>query len=167
MLQSTGATHAALINSSTTGTFVSLELALSSKEISETIKLQLFGSTLATSGLITHHHSDVISLANSLKFPVDLLLHDVNPDIDWKSMTMTFETEDAQLAASFSLKSRPALTVKEVVDEDCSEPINPESIHLPILVDLIGRKSVSTPPNPPAPQANPTPSHATPSEQPS
>ncbi|KAG6857945.1 hypothetical protein C0995_003965, partial [Termitomyces sp. Mi166 len=95
-----------------------------------------------------------------------LWLHDANPDIDWKSMTITLKTRDAQLTASFSLKSRPALTIKEVTDEDCPEPTNSESIHQPILVDLKEGKSVSTPPNPLSPQANPTPSHATPSEQP-
>ncbi|KAG6885656.1 hypothetical protein C0995_009125 [Termitomyces sp. Mi166 len=169
-----------LINSGATGTFVSSELALSGKKISEVIELQLFDGTLATFGLITHHHSNVISLTNGLKFPVDLLvtqlhctmpiilgllwLHDANPDTDWKSMTITFETRDAQLAASFSLKSRPALTIKEVTNEDCPEPTNSESIHQPILVDLKEEKSVSTP-NPLSPQANPTPSHATPSEQ--
>ncbi|KAG6870954.1 hypothetical protein C0995_009421, partial [Termitomyces sp. Mi166 len=36
----------------------------------------------------------------------------------------------------------------------------------PILVDLKEKKSVSTPLNPPSPQANPTPSHATLLEQP-
>ncbi|KAG6859564.1 hypothetical protein C0995_007255 [Termitomyces sp. Mi166 len=167
MLQSTGATHAALINSGATGTFVSSELALLDKEIGEPIEVQLFDGTPATSGLITHHHSDVISLANSLKFPVNLQvtqlhhampiilglpwLHDANPDIDWKSMTMTFETKEAQLAASFSLKSRLTPTIKEVVNEDFLEPTNPESIHQPILVDLKGGKSVSTLPNPPSP----------------
>ncbi|KAG6900148.1 hypothetical protein C0995_004156 [Termitomyces sp. Mi166 len=182
MLQSTSATHAALINSGATGTFVSSELALPGKEISKLIELQLFDGTPATSELITHHHSDVISLSNSLKFPVNLLvtqLHrampiilglpwlcDANSDIDWKSMAMTFETRDAQLAASFFLKSRPGLTIKEVANEDYSEPSNPESIHQPILVNFKGGKSVSTPPNPLSPQANPTSSHATPSEQP-
>ncbi|KAG6901117.1 hypothetical protein C0995_000429 [Termitomyces sp. Mi166 len=170
MLQSTGTTHAALINSGATGTFISSELALPSKEISELIELQLFDSTPAASGLITHHHFDIISLANTLDFPVDLLvtqlhcttpiildlpwLHDANSNIDWKLMTMTFKVRDAQLATSFSLKSRSAPTIKEVINEDCSEPPNPEFIHPPILVDLKGEKSVSTPPNPPSPQAN-------------
>ncbi|KAG6859558.1 hypothetical protein C0995_007295 [Termitomyces sp. Mi166 len=68
-----------------------------------------------------------------------------------------FETGDAQLAASFSLKSRPTLTIKEVVGEDCSEPTNPESFHQPILVDLKGgEKSKWTPTrdaqNPPPPE---------------
>ncbi|KAG6871652.1 hypothetical protein C0995_001772 [Termitomyces sp. Mi166 len=77
---------------------------------------------------------------------------------------MTFEARDAQLTASFS-KSRSTLTIQEVIDEDCPEPPNPESIHQPILVDLKREESVSTPPNPPSSQANPIPSHATPSEQ--
>ncbi|KAG6886658.1 hypothetical protein C0995_006093 [Termitomyces sp. Mi166 len=77
-----------------------------------------------------------------------------------------FEAKDAQLTASFSLKSRSTLTIKEVINKDCSELLNPESIHQLILVDLNGEESVSTPPNPPSPQANPIPSHATPLEQP-
>ncbi|KAG6901181.1 hypothetical protein C0995_015722, partial [Termitomyces sp. Mi166 len=64
MLQLTGTTYTALINSGTKGTFVSSELALSGKEIGEPIKLQLFNNTPATSELIIHHHSDIISLAN-------------------------------------------------------------------------------------------------------
>ncbi|KAG6901019.1 hypothetical protein C0995_002122, partial [Termitomyces sp. Mi166 len=72
---------------------------------------------------------------------------------------------DAQLAASFSLKSRSTLTIEEVINEDCLKPPNPESIHQPILVDLKEEESISTPPNPPSPQANPIPSYATPSEQ--
>ncbi|KAG6859806.1 hypothetical protein C0995_003698 [Termitomyces sp. Mi166 len=137
MLQSTGTTYATLIDSSTTGTFVSLEIALPSKEIGEPIKLQLFDSTPATSGLITHHHFNIISLANGLNFPVNLL----------------------------ATQLHRAMPIILVVDEDCLKPPNPESIHQPILVDLKEEKSVSTPPNPPSPQANPIPSHATPSEQ--
>ncbi|KAG6871932.1 hypothetical protein C0995_014746 [Termitomyces sp. Mi166 len=145
MLQSTSATYAALINSGATGMFVSSELALSGKEIGEPIELQLFDSTLTTSGLITYHHSNIISLANSLEFSVDLLitqlhctmpiilgllwLHDANPDIDWKSMAMMFEIKSAQLVASCSLKSRLALTVEKVINEDCLGPTNPESVH--------------------------------------
>ncbi|KAG6887499.1 hypothetical protein C0995_014830 [Termitomyces sp. Mi166 len=163
MLQLTGATHAALIDSGTTSTFVSLELALSSKEIGESIELQLFDSIPTASELVTYHHSDILSLANSLNFPVDL--QNANPDIDWKLMTMTFEAEYAQLAASFPLKSRFTLTIEEVIDEDCIEPPNPESTHQSILVDLKREESISTPPNPLSPQAKPIPLHATPSEQ--
>ncbi|KAG6860204.1 hypothetical protein C0995_014375 [Termitomyces sp. Mi166 len=162
-----GQLHSSLARSFTievTGTFVSLELALPREEIGELIKLQLFNSTPTTSGLITHHHSNIISLANGLNFPVNLLvtqlhnampiilglpwLHDANSDIDWKSMTMTFEAGNAQLAASFFLKSRSALIIKEAIDKDCPKPPNPESIHQPIL-------------------ANPIPSHTTSLEQPS
>ncbi|KAG6901095.1 hypothetical protein C0995_000809 [Termitomyces sp. Mi166 len=78
---------------------------------------------------------------------------------------MLFEAEDAQLAASFSLKFRSAPTVEEVIDEDCPEPSNPESIHQSILMDFNREKSVSTPPNSLSPQANPILSHATTSEQ--
>ncbi|KAG6901041.1 hypothetical protein C0995_001644 [Termitomyces sp. Mi166 len=66
---------------------------------------------------------------------------------------MTFEAKDAQLAASFSLKSRSTPTIKEAINEG-PKPPNPESIHQPILMDLKGGKS-----------ANPIPSHATPLEQ--
>ncbi|KAG6871365.1 hypothetical protein C0995_005403, partial [Termitomyces sp. Mi166 len=169
MLQSTGATHAVLINNGTTVTFVSLELALPGKEIGKPIELQLFDGIPATSGLITHHHSDILSLANGLEFPVNLLVTQLHCAmliiLDWKSITMTFKTRDAQLTASFSLKARPALTIKGVVDEDFPEPTNSESIHQPILVDFKEKKSVSTLPNPPFPQANPIPSYATSLEQ--
>ncbi|KAG6887317.1 hypothetical protein C0995_016187, partial [Termitomyces sp. Mi166 len=143
MLQSTSTTHAALIDSSATGTFVSLELALPSKEIGKLIKLQLFDSTFATSGLITHHHSDVISLANGLDSLVDLLvtrlyrtmsiilgllwLHDANPNIDWKLMTIMFKAEDAQLTASFFLKSRSTPPSKKLLMRITQSPptLNP------------------------------------------
>ncbi|KAG6887874.1 hypothetical protein C0995_012079, partial [Termitomyces sp. Mi166 len=72
---------------------------------------------------------------------------------------------DAQLTASFFLKSRSSPTAEKVVDEDCPEPPNPESIHQPILVDFKGKKSVRTPLNPVSPQANSILSHTTPSEQ--
>ncbi|KAG6886963.1 hypothetical protein C0995_002832 [Termitomyces sp. Mi166 len=81
-------------------------------------------------------------------------------------MTITFKARDVQLTASFPLKSRSALTVKEVIDEDFLEPPNPKSIHQPILVDFKEGKSVSTPPNPPSLQANPILLHTTPLEQP-
>ncbi|KAG6860176.1 hypothetical protein C0995_014797, partial [Termitomyces sp. Mi166 len=77
-----------------------------------------------------------------------------------------FEARDAQLTASFSFKSRSAPTVKEVINEDCPEPLNPESIYQPILMDLKGEESVSTPLNSPSLQANPIPSYTTPLEQP-
>ncbi|KAG6859744.1 hypothetical protein C0995_004589 [Termitomyces sp. Mi166 len=79
---------------------------------------------------------------------------------------MTFKARDAQLAASFSFKSRSALTIEKVINEDCPEPPNSESIHQPTLVDLKKGKSVSTPPNPPSPQDNSIPLHTTPLEQP-
>ncbi|KAG6859750.1 hypothetical protein C0995_004526 [Termitomyces sp. Mi166 len=52
-----------------------------------------------------------------------------------------FEARDAQLAASFSLKSRSASTLKKVVNENCPEPPDPESIHQPILVNLKRKES--------------------------
>ncbi|KAG6859726.1 hypothetical protein C0995_004895 [Termitomyces sp. Mi166 len=90
--------------SSPSTSIIPFHFSLHGKKISEPIKLQLFDSTLATSGLITHHHSDM-------------------------SMTMMFEIGDAQLTASLSLKSRPAPTIEGVANEDCLEPTNPESIH--------------------------------------
>ncbi|KAG6859606.1 hypothetical protein C0995_006662, partial [Termitomyces sp. Mi166 len=52
-----------------------------------------------------------------------------------------FKATGAQLTPNFSLKSRSTLLIKEVVNEDWSEPPNSESIHQPILVDLKGGKS--------------------------
>ncbi|KAG6901085.1 hypothetical protein C0995_001057 [Termitomyces sp. Mi166 len=80
-------------------------------------------------------------------------------------MTMMFEARDAQLTASFSFKSRSAPTIEEVLDEDCLESPNTESIHQPILVDLKRKESVSTPLNPPPSQANSIPLYTTLSEQ--
>ncbi|KAG6870614.1 hypothetical protein C0995_011751 [Termitomyces sp. Mi166 len=134
---SLGQLHSSL-TSGATGTLISSDLALPSEEIGEPIKLQLFDGTPAASGLITHHHPDIISLANA---------------------------GDAQLSASLSFKPRSALTIEEVADEDCLELPNSESIHQPILVELKREESVSTPLNPPSPQAKPIPSHTTPSEQ--
>ncbi|KAG6901378.1 hypothetical protein C0995_012760 [Termitomyces sp. Mi166 len=76
-----------------------------------------------------------------------------------------FKAGDAQLAVSFFLKSRSALIFEEVVNEDCPEPPNPESIHQPMLVDLKREESVSTPSNPLSSQANTIPSYAIPLEQ--
>ncbi|KAG6887227.1 hypothetical protein C0995_000304 [Termitomyces sp. Mi166 len=67
------------------------------------------------------------------------------------------KVKDAQLITSFSLKSRSAPTVEGVVNEDCLEPPNSESIHQPILVDLKEEESVSTPLNPLSSQANSIP----------
>ncbi|KAG6859324.1 hypothetical protein C0995_009654 [Termitomyces sp. Mi166 len=66
-----------------------------------------------------------------------------------------FEAGDAQLTASFSLKSRSAPTIKEVVDEDC---LKPPTLNSSISLSwwTLGKEKVS---------ANPISSHATPSEQ--
>ncbi|KAG6871107.1 hypothetical protein C0995_008142 [Termitomyces sp. Mi166 len=70
MLWSTSVIYSALIDSGASGTFVSLELALLSKEIKDPIELQLFDSSL-TSGLITCHHVDIIFCATCLGAPLN------------------------------------------------------------------------------------------------
>ncbi|KAG6893697.1 hypothetical protein C0992_008983, partial [Termitomyces sp. T32_za158] len=108
------------------------------------IELQLFDGQPTQSGPITHHHVDAITLQNGISFPVDLLvtqlsratpiilglpwLREANPDVNWRSMTMTFDTGDERLAASISLRSRHNPSVEEVPDED--SPLLPAPLFL-------------------------------------
>ncbi|KAG6881607.1 hypothetical protein C0992_000627, partial [Termitomyces sp. T32_za158] len=121
------------------------------------LELQLFDGQPTQSGPITHHHVDAITLQNGISFPVDLLvtqlsratpiilglpwLREANPDVNWRSMTMTFDTGDERLAASISLRSRHNPSVEEVPDED--SPLLPDPLPPlgPVLEDLKGEGS--------------------------
>ncbi|KAG6882628.1 hypothetical protein C0992_011168, partial [Termitomyces sp. T32_za158] len=120
----------ALIDSGATETFISDWLALPHQDIAKPLELQLFDGHPAPSGPITKSHSSTLTLDNGLQFPVNFLvtqlhestpivlglpwLRDVNPDIDWATLTMKFDTSGAELAAAIHLLPLP--------DPDDTEP---------------------------------------------
>ncbi|KAG6876495.1 hypothetical protein C0993_002704 [Termitomyces sp. T159_Od127] len=105
----------ALINSKATRIFVSDQLDLTHNLLDRPMELQLFNSKPTTAGPITKTHSSSIVLNNSLRFPINLLvtqlsettpiilglpwLCNINPDINWRDLTMKFPGPGACLTA--------------------------------------------------------------------
>ncbi|KAG5726572.1 hypothetical protein E4T56_gene4666 [Termitomyces sp. T112] len=108
----------ALINSSASSTFVSSQLKLQCNNLNKPLELQLFDRSSATTG-ITQYHDNTLTLNNDLQFQAWLLvtqlplstpivlrllwLQDVNPDNDWKNLTMQFPSPKASLVAAIPL----------------------------------------------------------------
>ncbi|KAG6882804.1 hypothetical protein C0993_009048, partial [Termitomyces sp. T159_Od127] len=103
----------ALIDSRATKMFVSDQLDLTHNPLNRPMELQLFDSKPTTTQPITKMHSSSIVLNNGLRFLVDLLvmqlpeitpvilglpwLCEVNPDINWRDLTMKFPRPGAHL----------------------------------------------------------------------
>ncbi|KAG6872046.1 hypothetical protein C0995_013598 [Termitomyces sp. Mi166 len=171
-LWSTSTTYSALVHSGTSGMFVSSELSLSGKEVEDPIELQLFDSNSTFSSLVTCHYVNVISIINGLNIPIDLLitqlhratsiipslswLYDANSNIDWRSMTMSFDMESL-LGASISLKSRHMPSVEDKVNIDCPKAANSDSVNQSILRNLKEENNAtdSIPNTPSIPKSNP------------
>ncbi|KAG6874784.1 hypothetical protein C0992_006568 [Termitomyces sp. T32_za158] len=136
----------ALINSGATEIFISDRLTLLYQDIAKLLELQLFDGHPTPSGPITKSHSSTLTLDNGLQFPVDFLvtqfhestpivlglpwLCDVNPDIDWATLTMKFDTRGAELAAAIHLLSLSTLDNTE--PQDTQRTLEPRlSIPLP------------------------------------
>ncbi|KAG5349346.1 hypothetical protein C0989_004461 [Termitomyces sp. Mn162] len=81
---------------------------------------------------ITQYHNNTLTLDNDLQFQAQLLitqlppptpivlrllwLQDVNPNIDWKDLTMQFPSSEASLAAAIPLH------LQSILDSDISHP---------------------------------------------
>ncbi|KAG6882687.1 hypothetical protein C0992_010953 [Termitomyces sp. T32_za158] len=135
-------TLSALIDSGATETFLSNRLALLHQDIAKPLELQLFDRHPAPSGPITKSHSSTLTLDNGLRFPVNFLvtqlhestsillglpwLRNVNPNIDWATLTMKFDTPGAELAAAIHLLPSPNLDNTEPRDaSNTPEPRSP------------------------------------------
>ncbi|KAG6868162.1 hypothetical protein C0993_006953 [Termitomyces sp. T159_Od127] len=97
------------------GMFVSDQLDLIYDQLDRPMELQLFNGKPTTTGPITKTHSSSIVLNNGLWFSVSLLvtqllettpivlgllwLHNINPDINWRDLTIKFPRPGACLAA--------------------------------------------------------------------
>ncbi|KAG6814861.1 hypothetical protein H0H93_011966, partial [Arthromyces matolae] len=153
-LESNKQQHYALIDSGAAGVFASDTMGLEGKPLERPLTLQLFDGNTATTGIISHEHSDTITLDNDLKFPVNFLLtrlhpsiplvlglpwlRKVNPEIDWKKMTMTFNGTST-IAASTILplpRKSPPVLIEEIEDEDAPKPSKDASTFQPLLRDL-------------------------------
>ncbi|KNZ81306.1 hypothetical protein J132_02078 [Termitomyces sp. J132] len=107
-----------LVNSGASGTFISSQLDLQCYDFDKPLKLQLFHGSPTTIG-ITQYHDNTLTLDNNLQFQAWLLitqlllstpimlellwLQDVNPDINWRNLTMQFPSPEASLAATIPL----------------------------------------------------------------
>ncbi|KNZ80763.1 hypothetical protein J132_04268 [Termitomyces sp. J132] len=112
----------ALIDSGTSGVFVSNQLDLRRNDLDKPLELQLFDGSPATTR-ITQYHDNTLTLDNDLQFQARLLvtqlppstpivlglpwLRDVNPDINWKDLTMQLPGPEASLAAAIHLRFQP------------------------------------------------------------
>ncbi|KAG6815275.1 hypothetical protein H0H93_010365, partial [Arthromyces matolae] len=161
-LESNKQQHYALIDSGAAGVFASDTMGLEGKPLERPLTLQLFDGSTATTGVISHEHSDTITLDNDLKFPVNFLLtrlhpsiplvlglpwlRKVNPDIDWRKMTMTFDGTST-IAASTILplhRKSPPVLIEEIEDEDAPKPSKEASTFQPLLRDLREGEVVET-----------------------
>ncbi|KAG5350386.1 hypothetical protein J132_09918 [Termitomyces sp. J132] len=94
-----------LINSKASGTFVSKLPNLPHNTLNKPLKLQLFNGSPASTGIMQCHNS-ALTLDSNLR----LQLQDVNPNIEWKDLTMQFSSPKASLAAAIPLSLQSALT---------------------------------------------------------
>ncbi|KAG5348883.1 hypothetical protein C0989_007440 [Termitomyces sp. Mn162] len=109
----------ALIDSSASGVFVSNQLDLRHNDLDKPLKLQLFDGSPAMTRIM-QYHNNTHTLDNDLQFQARLLvtqlppstpivlglpwLQDVNPDINWKNLTMQFPSPEASLVATIHLR---------------------------------------------------------------
>ncbi|KAG5329301.1 hypothetical protein C0989_009965 [Termitomyces sp. Mn162] len=121
----------ALVDSSASGTFVSNQLDLQRNDLDRPLELQLFEGSPAMTR-ITQYHDNTLTLDNDLQFQAWLLvtqlplptpivlglpwLQDINPNIDWKDLTMQFPSPKASLAATIPLR------LQSILDSDISHP---------------------------------------------
>ncbi|KAG5346763.1 hypothetical protein C0989_000251, partial [Termitomyces sp. Mn162] len=121
----------ALINSSTSGTFVSNQLSLQHNDLDKLLELQLFDGS-PTMTRITQYHNNTLTLDNDLQFQAWLLvtqlppstpivlklpwLQDVNPNINWKNLTMLFPSPKVSLVAAIPLH------LQSISDSNISHP---------------------------------------------
>ncbi|KAG5348865.1 hypothetical protein C0989_007644 [Termitomyces sp. Mn162] len=98
--------------------FISNQLNLQHNDLDKPLELQLFDGSPATTR-ITQYHDNTLTLDNNLQFQARLLvtqlppstpimlgllwLQDVNPNINWKNLTMQFPGPKASLAAAIHL----------------------------------------------------------------
>ncbi|KAG5721949.1 hypothetical protein E4T56_gene18387 [Termitomyces sp. T112] len=110
-----------LCSSGASGVFVSNQLDLQSNDLDKPLELQLFDRSPATTRIM-QYHDNTLTLDNDLQFQARLLvtqlppstpivlgllwLQDVNPDINWKNLTMQFPSPEASLAATIHLHFR-------------------------------------------------------------
>ncbi|KAG5351271.1 hypothetical protein C0989_007165 [Termitomyces sp. Mn162] len=121
----------ALVNNGASSTFVSSQLNLQCNNLNKPLELQLFNRSSTTTG-ITQYHDNTLTLDNDLQFQAWLLitqlllltlivlglpwLQNINPNIDWKNLTMQFSSPKASLAAAIPLH------LQSVLDSDDSNP---------------------------------------------
>ncbi|KAG5348705.1 hypothetical protein C0989_008840, partial [Termitomyces sp. Mn162] len=121
----------ALVDSSASGTFVSNQLGLQHNNLNKPLKLQLFDRSPAMTR-ITQYHNNTLTLNNDLQFQAQLLvtqlppltpivlgllwLQDINPDINWKDLTMQFPGPKASLVATIPLR------LQSILNLDISHP---------------------------------------------
>ncbi|KAG5720011.1 hypothetical protein E4T56_gene6863 [Termitomyces sp. T112] len=140
----------ALVNSSASSTFVSNQLSLWCNDLDKLLKLQLFNGS-PTMTRITQYHNNTLTLDNDLQFQAWLLvtqlppqspivlglpwLQDVNPDINWKNLTMQFPSPKASLAATIPLClqsisdsniSHPSASTSRVIQSPSTSDGNPD-----------------------------------------
>ncbi|KAG5729760.1 hypothetical protein E4T56_gene911 [Termitomyces sp. T112] len=98
--------------------FISNQLDLRRNDLNKPLELQLFDGSPATTRIM-QYHDNTLTLDNNLQFQARLLitqlplstpivlglpwLRDVNPDINWKNLTMQFPGPEASLAAAIHL----------------------------------------------------------------
>jgi len=134
----------ALIDSGASVNFI--DLALASKHpllrclLQKPIDLELFNGELTSGGSITHDLTTPILYANGVQHTVTFhetklhhsnpivlglkWLRDINPDIDWASLSLVFQKERlAGAIPMFRLGKNYKTTIKEVTDED--HPMQP------------------------------------------
>ncbi|KAG5349254.1 hypothetical protein C0989_004993, partial [Termitomyces sp. Mn162] len=108
-----------LVDSSASSVFVSNQLDLQCNDLDKLLELQLFDGSPATTRIM-QYHDNTLTLDNNLQFQARLLitqlplstlivlglpwLQDVNPNINWKNLTMQFPSPEASLAAAIHLR---------------------------------------------------------------
>ncbi|KAG5733019.1 hypothetical protein E4T56_gene3599, partial [Termitomyces sp. T112] len=131
-----------LIDSGASGIFISNQLNLRHNDLNKPFKLQLFDGSPTTTRIM-QYHDNTLTLDNDLQFQARLLvtqlppstpimlglpwLQDINPDINWKNLTMQFPGPKASLVATIHLR------LQSISDLDCHDPFpkTPRIVHQP------------------------------------
>ncbi|KAG5718803.1 hypothetical protein E4T56_gene2697 [Termitomyces sp. T112] len=138
--------------SSASGVFVSNQLDLRCNDLNKPLELQLFNGSPATTR-ITQYHDNTLTLDNDLQFQARLLvtqlppltlivlglpwLRDINPNINWKNLTMQFPGPEASLAAAIHLHFQSIsdldVTPNPTVTPMVPNPVNSGNLDIKII----------------------------------
>ncbi|KAG5735420.1 hypothetical protein E4T56_gene12784 [Termitomyces sp. T112] len=123
----------ALVDSGASSVFISNQLDLQRNDLDKPLELQLFDRSPAMTRIM-QYYDNTLTLDNNLQL---LWLQDVNPDINWKNLTMQFPGPKASLAAAIHLRFQSIsdldVTLDLTVTPTVPNPVNSGNLDIKII----------------------------------